>query len=245
MLGSNNKQLPKFDFSEFYNLNAASEVKELLSIMSRFSPQEISLETKLKPYIPSYIPSVGEVDAFIKVNRPDHREEELGLTVLDEPIINGVDPYIFKLELIDKSKVKVDKYEVKSIQEAEKNPKSIQNWIDKIAELRKNKTSSSVSYSKKMPDLESLMQIWPDKMEAALREIPLPDERLNISIEGYAKLVCNLLDIPIHKLDSNRSVIEALHVLFTLYSEFKENQHFQRGNNEGSKEGNVQSMKFY
>ena len=204
----------------------------------------MQLESKLKPYIPSYIPSVGEVDAFIKVTRPDNKEEDLGLSVLDEPIINGVDPYIFKLELIDKSKVKVDKYEVKSLPDAEKNPKSIQNWIDKVTELRKNKTSSSVTYSKKMPDVESLMQVWPEKIESTFKEIPFPDERLNIPIDNYAKILCNMVDIPIHQLNSNRSLIEALHVFFTLYSEFKENQHFQR-NNGATKEDNVQSMKFY
>jgi intraflagellar transport protein 46 len=257
VLASSSKPLPKFDFSEFYNLNTTGEVKELLQIMNkyvktlieiilislfRFSATEVSLDTKLKPFIPSYIPSIGEVDAFIKVSRPDNFPEDLGFSVIDEPIINGVDPYIFKLELIDKSKVKVDRYEVKSVPEAEKNPKALQNWIEKITELRKTKTSSSVSYSKKMPDFESLMQVWPDKIEAAFKDIPLPDEKLNISLENYASIVCNLLDVPVHKLDQNRSLIEALHVIFTLYSEFRVNQHFQRN---GSKEDNVQSMKFY
>jgi intraflagellar transport protein 46 len=65
-----------------------------------------------------------------------------------------------------------------------------------------------------------------------------------MNIENYATIVCNMMDIPVHKLNSNKSVIEALHVLFTLYSEFKENQHFQRQNNKKG-EDNVQSMKFY
>jgi intraflagellar transport protein 46 len=51
-----------------------------------------------------------------------------------------------------------------------------------------------------------------------------------------------MVDIPIHDAsNSKKSIIEALHVLFTLYSEFKENQHFQ-GN--GKKE-NENVMKFY
>ena len=209
---------------------------------SRFTPAEVTLDSKLKPFIPSYIPSIGEVDAFVKVSRPDNFPEDLGFSVLDEPIISGVDPYIFKLELIDKSKVKVDRYEVKTVPDADKNPKALQSWIDKITELRKTKTSSSVSYSKKMPDFESLMQVWPDKMEAAFKDIPFPDEKINMPIENYASIVCNLLDVPVHTLDTNRSLIEALHVVFTLYSEFRANQHFQRN---GGKEDNVQSMKFY
>jgi intraflagellar transport protein 46 len=191
----------------------------------------------MKPFIPNYIPSIGDVDAFIKVNRPDQLPEELGLTILDEPTTMGVDPAIFSLELSYKLKTKVNSNtNFKTLENAEKNPKQIQNWIDEISKLHKEKMSSSVSYSKTMPDIESLMQVWPEKMESTLKDIPFPDERLNMSVDNYAKLVCNMLDIPIHKLNTNKSTIEALHVLFTLYSGFKENQHFQ--------ENNVQSMKF-
>ena len=44
----------------------------------------------MKPFIPNFIPSIGEVDAFLKINRPDNQLEELGLSFLDEPTINGV-----------------------------------------------------------------------------------------------------------------------------------------------------------
>jgi len=36
----------------------------------------------LKAFIPDYIPAVGEVDAFIKMTRPDTQIEILGLSVL-------------------------------------------------------------------------------------------------------------------------------------------------------------------
>jgi intraflagellar transport protein 46 len=180
---------------------------------------------------------------MIKVNRPDGQQEELGLNVIDEPITNGIDPYIFKLMLIDETKHKVDRYEVRSIPNSEKNPNAIQTWIDKVAEMRKNKVSTSVIYSKNFPDIEKLMQVWPEKVESSLKEILFPDERLNLSVDNYSKLVCNMIDIPVH-IGSNKSLIESLHVLFTLYSEFKQNQHFQR-NTVNEKEGNVQSKMFY
>jgi intraflagellar transport protein 46 len=41
-----------------------------------------------KPFIPDYIPSVGEVDAFLKMPKPDAKEEDLGITVIDEPALN-------------------------------------------------------------------------------------------------------------------------------------------------------------
>jgi intraflagellar transport protein 46 len=36
-----------------------------------------------------------------------------------------------------------------------------------------------------------------------------------------------MVDIPCHKLANNKSVVESLHILFTLFSEFRSNQHFQ------------------
>ncbi len=39
--------------------------------------------------------------------------------------------------------------------------------------------------------------------------------------QDYAKIICAMLDIPVHG-----SVTQSLHVLFTLYSEFKNNPHF-------------------
>lgn len=42
------------------------------------------METKVKPFIPEYIPAVGEVDAFLKIPRPDGKPEHLGLDWIDE-----------------------------------------------------------------------------------------------------------------------------------------------------------------
>jgi intraflagellar transport protein 46 len=179
------------------------------------------------------------------MNRPDNLPEELGLTVIDEPTICGIDPSIFSLELSYKLKVKTPStFAVKSVEKAEKNPSKIQNWIDQIANLHKEKMSTSVSYSKPMPNIETLMQVWPEKMEDTFKELAFPDENINLSVDNYSSLVCNMLDIPVHKLNSNKAIVEALHVLFTLYSEFKVNQHFQRQQNKKG-EDNVQSMKFY
>lgn len=43
----------------------------------------------------------------------------------------------------------------------------------------------------------------------------------------YARIILTMLDIPVHKLANNKSLIESLHVLFTLFSEFRQNQHFK------------------
>ena len=42
-------------------------MKELFQHISRYTPQTVELDTKLKPFIPEYIPAIGDIDAFLKV----------------------------------------------------------------------------------------------------------------------------------------------------------------------------------
>ena len=42
----------------------------------------MDLDTKLKAFVPEFIPAIGEVDAFLKMPRPDGQPETLGLYVL-------------------------------------------------------------------------------------------------------------------------------------------------------------------
>ena len=56
-----------YDPSEYENLNVSPEIKELFAHVMRYTPQTIDLDTRFKPFIPEYIPAVGDIDAFIKV----------------------------------------------------------------------------------------------------------------------------------------------------------------------------------
>jgi intraflagellar transport protein 46 len=56
-----------YDPSEFESLNVSSDIKNLFSFITCYTPQMIELEAKLKPFIPDFIPAIGDVDAFIKV----------------------------------------------------------------------------------------------------------------------------------------------------------------------------------
>ena len=51
-------------------LNVGSEVKDLFQYIVRYKPHEIELMTTLKCFVPEYIPSIGEIDSFIKVHLP-------------------------------------------------------------------------------------------------------------------------------------------------------------------------------
>lgn len=45
----------------------SSEVQDIFAYISRYEPREVELPTKLMPFIPDYVPAVGNIDPFIKV----------------------------------------------------------------------------------------------------------------------------------------------------------------------------------
>ncbi|GFO33652.1 intraflagellar transport protein 46-like protein [Plakobranchus ocellatus] len=195
----------------------------------KYTPQAIELDHKLKPFIPDYIPAVGDIDAFIKIARPDSKPDTLGLTVLDEPCAKQSDPTVLDLQLRAISKQTTAKQlVVKSLANAEKNPKHIENWIDNIRELHRSKPPPNVHYSKNMPEIDTLMQEWPPEFEQLLKEVGLPTAELDCDLGEYVEIIASILDIPVYKNSAHHNEkIQALHVLFTLYSEFKNSQHFR------------------
>ncbi len=83
----------------------------------------MNLDIKLKSFIPFYLPVIGEVDAFIKVNRPDNLFKDIGLTVMDESTTKRIDKYILETDFVDfieTTKTKIDQFSVKSIKEPKK-----------------------------------------------------------------------------------------------------------------------------
>lgn len=81
----------------YRDLPVSPEIKDIFKYIERYQPQNIELDFKLRPFIPDYIPSIGDIDAFIKVPRPDGKDELLGLVVVDEPSSNQSDPHVLDL----------------------------------------------------------------------------------------------------------------------------------------------------
>jgi hypothetical protein len=53
---------------DYLHLNVPNDVKELFMYIERYKPQEVDLDAPLKCFIPEYIPSIGELDPFLKVS---------------------------------------------------------------------------------------------------------------------------------------------------------------------------------
>lgn len=149
-----------YEPSQYANLPVSADLKELFKSIQRYTPSLQELDTKLKAFIPEYIPAIGEVDAFLKMPRPDQQPETLGLYVLDEPALNQSDKAKINLQLMNNNK----QYRggknnsIHTIENAEKNPKQILSWISSVGDIHKTKQPPSVSYTKQMPVIDDLMK---------------------------------------------------------------------------------------
>ncbi|XP_071883767.1 intraflagellar transport protein 46 homolog isoform X2 [Anas platyrhynchos] len=212
-----------YNLAEYDYLQVSPEIKELFEYIRRYTPKMINIEHKLLPFIPDFIPAVGDIDAFLKVPRPDGKPDNLGLLVLDEPSTKQSDPTVLSLWLTENSKQhNITQIKVKSVENAEKNPKAIDSWIESISELHRCKPPATVHYTRPMPDIETLMQEWSPEFEELLGKVGLPTAEMNCDLAEYVDMICAILDIPVYK-----SRIQPLHLLFSLYSEFKNSQHFK------------------
>lgn len=218
----------EYNPEDYAHLDVSSEIKGLFDYIDRYKPHSIELDTPLKPFLPDYLPAVGEIDNFVKIPRPDGKPDMLGLTVLSEPSGEQSDPAVLRLLLDQLNKTvpsgKKHTQFVNSIERADKNPQKVTAWINNIEELHRGRPPPSVTFSKPMPTIDDLMQVWPEQMEAFIAQNPdaVPSADIDLTLEEYARAACSLLDIPVHN-----NIIHSLHHLFTLLAEFKANDFHQ------------------
>ena len=68
--GADNPPAGAYDPKDMAHLQVSAEIRELFQYIQRYKPHDVELDTSLKCFIPDYIPSVGQIDAFLKVPRP-------------------------------------------------------------------------------------------------------------------------------------------------------------------------------
>lgn len=73
-----------------------------------------------------------------------------------------------------------------------------------------------------MPDLDDLMQEWPEEMELKIKEQGFPKPVQGSPISDYVVTVCDIFKIPVSK-----KKIYSLHLLFCLYAAIKQTQLYQ------------------
>ncbi|XP_066597483.1 intraflagellar transport protein 46 homolog [Prorops nasuta] len=215
----NAKVIQLYDPGEFEDLQVSAEIKELFQNITRYTPQKVELNYKLIPFIPDYIPAVGDIDAFIKVPRPDNVTDQIGLAVLDEPCTEQSDPVVLHLQLRSQSKSAGASRQVaiKRIENAEKNSKAIDKWIEDMNRLHRSKHPSIVQLSKPLPDIDMLMQRWPPEVQQQRQLEQLRDKFFEFGLTEIIDKICQLLEITVQQ-DKR---LESLHIIFSLYLEIK------------------------
>ncbi|KAL3688608.1 hypothetical protein R1sor_014917 [Riccia sorocarpa] len=204
--------------SDLEHIQVNDEMRGLFDYIGAYKAQQVEIGTILNPFIPDYILTVGAIDEFIKVPRPDKQPDYLGLKVLDESGSKQSDPAVLMLQLrAASSQPSLIKVETPSVEHANKNPRKLEAWINSIKELHQTKPPPMVIYSKQMPDMEKLMQEWPPSMEKVLAETNLPTATLDVEVHAFVDICCAILDIPIYN-----SRVESLHLMYSLYLELRD-----------------------
>lgn len=67
-----------YDPADYSHLNVSAEIKDLFQYIGRYKAHAVDLDTTLRCFVPDFIPAVGDMDAFLKVPRPDNNTDELG-----------------------------------------------------------------------------------------------------------------------------------------------------------------------
>ncbi|KAH9579958.1 Intraflagellar transport complex B protein 46 [Trypanosoma melophagium] len=207
------------------NASASREMQELFKHILDYQPVIPELPAKLRPFIPDYVPSIGDLDPFCKIPRPDGKPDGLGIYVLDEPSVSQSNPAVVLLELratnIHSSGGLAEV--VDSFEDAANRPEVIDRWIADVKKVHYKKPLPTINYQKPMPEIESLLQVWPPEFEEVLNsDLQFPPPHIDLDLDQYVRTLCCILDIPTYN-----SLIDSLHVMFTLYQEFRANQHFQ------------------
>ena len=190
-----------YDPSDYDALDVDDETRELFGLIMKYTPQTVELDHKFKPFIPDYIPAVGDIDAFIRCTRPDEKSETLGLKVLDEPSARQSDPSVLELHMRVVSKQAGTSSSkgrrVKKV--GGRDTGAMDKWIRDISDLHRTKPAPTIHYSKTMPDIDNLMQEWPEDLEDTLKTTTLPLADLSADLSTHVDIVCGLLDIPRYK----------------------------------------------
>ncbi|XP_061722051.1 intraflagellar transport protein 46 homolog isoform X1 [Cydia pomonella] len=239
-----------YDPKQYQDLKVPADMENIFQYIMKYTPQKIDIEFKLQPFVPEYVPAVGDIDAFLKVTTPARgvRGEQLGeqflehidnlgLMVLDEPAAEQSESALLHLQLRALSKTSAKPTMVtKKLENAEKNGKALDRWIKDVSELHRAKPPPTVAYSRKMPDIDTLMEEWPASVERALDAVGVPPAGLACSLAEYADLVCGVFDIPVADA-SLAARVAALHLLFALYTHVKNSQLYAERQNEEKDSG--------
>ena len=63
--------------------------------------------------------------------------------------------------------------------------------MESISQVHRDKQPQTVHYTTRMPDIDTLMQEWPEAVERVLSNMQLPSASLDVDIKEYTDILCS------------------------------------------------------
>ncbi|XP_055921613.1 intraflagellar transport protein 46 homolog [Eupeodes corollae] len=214
--------------SSWDNLSLPQEIKELFPFISKYTPQLIETEYHLQPFIPEYVPAVGDVDAFLRVSFPpvmERRREQdiqehlqkMGLHFLDEPSGQQSEPSLLSIKLGSVLTGSARSHSASQVPVA-KSIKDVDKWITEVEHIHLGQSNHNVQPEK---DIETMMIDWPQSYATLENDLKKAYNDDNLSLVEYIRVLCEKLDIDCGPASSGEltqaQCIQKVYTLFSMY----------------------------
>ncbi|EDV54771.1 intraflagellar transport protein 46 homolog isoform X2 [Drosophila erecta] len=226
---------PSFIMSpdKWEDLPVPGELKELFPYIVKYTPQTIDTPFHLQPFIPEFVPAVGDVDALLKVQAPpllqpqrqkelnDHLEK-LGLWLLDEPSGAQSEPSLLNMKLrsvLSGSMGRNPRHASSaSLIPTARSAKDIDKWITEVEQVH---MTQSMYDAQPRKDIDALLEDWPrsfgdEETKNALDQTYRSCLQQSISLADYVGVLCERFGVD-GPLESQADYIHNVQTLFALY----------------------------
>ncbi|XP_001997667.2 intraflagellar transport protein 46 [Drosophila grimshawi] len=211
-----------------------AELKEIFPYILKYTPQGIETPYHLQPFIPEYVPAVGDVDAMLKVQPPallqpqrqrelDEQLQRLGLMLLDEPSGAQSEPSLLNMKL--RSVLSGNRggnprnasYSATLVPTA-KSAKDIEKWIGEVEQVH---MTQSMFDSQPRKDIDALVEDWPRSFAMATTKNALDEAyrsclQQQISLADYVRVLCEHFGVD-GPMETQSDYIHSIQTLFALY----------------------------
>lgn len=211
------------------HLSLDPEIKELFPYILKYTPQNIDTPYHLQPFVPEYVPAVGDVDAFLKVTEPPNLRpqrskemqehlQKLGLYFLDEPSGTQSEPSLLNMKFRSALTVSCKNARSASAQMVPfaKSNKDIDKWINEVEQVH---MSQSVYDAQPRKDIENIIIDWPRSYaEATGAALEAYQQCLTErhTLLDYVRVLCQQFAIE-GPLDTQADYLLSIQTLFALY----------------------------
>lgn len=212
------------------------ELKELFPYILKYTPQTIETPYHLQPFVPEFVPAVGDVDAMLKVQAPallqpqaprqrelDEQLQRLGLVLLDEPSGAQSEPSLLNMKLrsvLSGSRAGNSRHASRSATQVPtaKTAKDIEKWI---AEVEQVHMTQSMYDAQPRKDIDTLLENWPRSFGTAASKEAVDEAyraclQQQISLVDYVRALCERFGVE-GPLETQSDYIHNIQTLFALY----------------------------